>query len=144
MNEENAPTNQAVPDPSHRPHEWPQADENWCSCCRESIVDGMHNVIRIQTTPEKQLSEKGEVLGEENRKAKYKAYLHAKCWRIHFGQRVECDKCGGFSRHTVLQDGSVNPCWCTCHKGSNHCSYVIDPNTIDKLKTGKRKKHGIG
>lgn len=134
--------NENVNNEEHRKHDWPQADENFCSCCRARIIDGITNVIRIQTTPEKQLSEKGEVLGEEARKPLYKAYLHAECWRRHFGMRVECDKCGGFSRNTKLQDGSRNPCWCTCHNGSNHCSFVLDPNTLDNLKKKEREKNG--
>lgn len=132
MNEE------LTPDESHRPHEFPQADENYCSCCRGRIIDGLENVVRIQTTPERQLSMKGEVLGEENRKPKYKAYLHARCWKRHFGQVVDCEKCGGFSKYTKLQDGSQNKCACTCHHGSNHCSYVLDPNRIDQIKQTQR------
>lgn len=124
------------PDAGHRPHEWPQADENVCSCCAKRIIDGLHNVIRIQTTPEKQLTTDGQVLGEEDRKPRYKAYLHAQCWRTHFGQRVECDKCGGFSNYTKLEDGSTNKCGCTCHRGANNCSYVLAPTERNMKEAG--------
>ncbi len=117
-----------TPDKDHSSHDWPQADEDFCSCCRGKFVHGFVNIVRIKTTPEKQFSTKGEYLGEENRKPLFKAYLHATCWKRHFGQQVECEKCGGFSKHKTLQNGTTNPCMCTCHTGSNHCSFVLDPN----------------
>lgn len=129
------------PDEGHRPHEFPQADENFCSCCRQAILDGLHNVVRIQTTPERQLSLNGQELGTENKKPLYKAYLHANCWKRHFGQQVECEKCGVFSIAKKLSNGTKNECLCTCHQGSNHCSFILESNAVTNRAV--RNKFGI-
>lgn len=117
----------------HKPHPWPQADENFCSCCRVRLIDGIDNVVRLQTSPERQLTLKGELRGIEDSQPKYKAYLHASCWKRHFGQVVECEKCGVFSKAKKLSNGTKNTCGCICHDGANRCGYVIDPYTISGM-----------
>lgn len=117
-----------VPDAEHKPHEWPEADENYCSCCRARIIDGLTNVLQILTSPEKIKSLTGQTIGVDSKKPKNRAFLHAKCAERHFGMKVECDKCGVLCRAGVLSNGQKNTCKCTCHTGSNHCSLVLEPN----------------
>lgn len=132
---ENNEYNASIQTP-HVSHDWPQANEDYCSCCRQRFLHGFVNIIRIQTTPEKQLSTKGEVLGEENRKPLYKAYLHGSCWKRHFNQQIECETCGGFSKHKKLQDGTMNKCGCRCHTGSNSCGFVLEPTERNIKRAG--------
>lgn len=120
----------------HQPHDFVNPDEDKCSCCGKSFHHGFENIIRIATTPEKQLSTKGEELGEINRKPKYKAYLHGACWKAHFNQQIECELCGGFSRHRRLENGTMNPCGCRCHSGSNSCGFVLEPTERNLKKAG--------
>lgn len=111
----------------HVPHEWPVFDDNYCSCCRGQFLHGSTNVVRLQRAPERILDFNGKQIGVV-KGSQYKAVLHAMCWKRHFGKRVDCEKCGGFSDNLKLQDGSMNKCWCTCHTGSNDCSFVLEPN----------------
>lgn len=122
----------------HSPHDLPQANEDYCSCCRQRFIHGAYgdNVIRIATTPEKQMSTTGEELGIENRKPKFKAYFHGRCWKAHFGQQIECELCGGFSKHKKLENGTINQCGCRCHTGSNSCGFVLEPTERNIKRAG--------
>lgn len=139
QNNEELPRNTAE---GHKPHDWPSFDANRCSCCRQAILHGFHNVVRIQKAPERILDvNTGEYIGIDERGAGYKAVLHGRCWKDHYGHVAECEKCGTFSRVKQLADGSKNLCGCTCHKGAPECSFILDPNyagkeTIEKFNKG--------
>lgn len=117
---------------NHAPHEWPQFDENYCSCCRSPIVHGLTNVVRIAKAPESILNLDGQRIGINKKAPAYKALLHDHCFKRHFNRQVSCEKCGGFSKILKLKDGSENNCICTCHTGSEFCSYVLEPNAKNK------------
>lgn len=113
----------------HTSHPWPVANPDRCSCCLRLILHGIDNVMRIAKAPEVILDLDGKPQGIDDRHPPFTAILHARCWKIHYGHVAECEKCGGFCRVKKLADGSMNNCGCTCHTGSLHCSYVLDPNT---------------
>jgi hypothetical protein len=125
----------------HRPHAWPEANPEVCSCCRRAIVDGLHNVIRIAKAPEVILDMEGRPQGIDKRFPGFTAILHAACWKAHYGHVAECEMCGGFCRIKKLSDGSMNKCACTCHTGSLHCSYILDPNTNNPLRKNQNRGH---
>lgn len=116
----------------HVPHEFPAFDPDYCSCCRKAIIHGLHNVGRIQSMPEFILDMNGNRIGVDKRKPAYKAVMHASCWKIHFGKRLECEKCGGFSDALKLADGTKNQCGCSCHRGAPNCSYIVNPHYIQE------------
>ena len=106
-----------------------KADPEWCSCCRKSIISGLHNVVRINKQPEKVLNLKGEVMGVEGREEP-KAFYHAECFQNYHlptsAKRViECKYCGVFSQAKKLKDGSLNSCKCSCHDQAQFCSLLI-------------------
>lgn len=118
----------------HQPHDWPPFDPDYCSCCRQHFIHGATNVVRIAKAPETILDLNGNVMGLNKRAPAYKAVLHDSCFNRHFGRRISCDKCGGFSKILTMADGTKNQCACTCHTGSEHCSYILEPNANNKQK----------
>ena len=126
----------------HKPHPWPQFNPDRCSCCLSAILHGLQNVVKVKKAPEVILSLEGKPIGLDKNAPAITATLHAQCWKTHYGHVAECEKCGGFSRVNKLADGSINRCGCTCHKGSPHCSFILDPNrvgseTIEKFNKGQ-------
>lgn len=120
----------------HSPHEWPQwtnDNPDVCACCTEKILHGYQNVLRVEIAAEVVTSVEGEVLGVEDNKPRFRQ-LHVRCAERHFGRKIECEKCGTFVVAKTLADGRRNPCLCTCHTGSKHCSLILDPNVNNPLR----------
>jgi len=108
-------------------HELPTVDASFCSCCRKSIISGLHNVVKITKSPETILDENGNKIGTEGHDH-VKAYYHATCFQdFHMPSKkvIECKYCKVFAAARTFKNGVMNSCLCSCHKVADFCSMLI-------------------